>query len=263
MNKYDVVIHMDEPRFWVALVATVVSGLALVRHFGKLEGDAKERALRQMGWAILAMQVGYQLYMIFSPSFTYSIHRSLPLHMCGINIWLVALNCFWKNRWVNLFTMYMGTVGGLHAILTPQLTVGDAMPVLVHYYINHGALLFVPIVMNRTYGLRPFKWGWVKVYGLVALSSTLMAGINWAINTAFPSEVVANYMYMTEAPKVDNPFVFNELPWPWYVLPLHAAAVLHLIVINVVYRLTLPVRRDGVTPCTREVPVEGRMPVWQ
>ena len=263
MNRYDVVIHMDEPRFWVALVATVVSGLVLVRHFGRLEGDAKDRALRLMGGAILAMQVGYQLYMIFSPSFTYSIHRSLPLHMCGINIWLVALNCFWKNRWVNLFTMYMGTVGGLHAILTPQLTVGDAMPVLVHYYINHGALLFVPIVMNRTYGLRPFKWGWVKVYGLVALSSTLMAGINWSINTAFPSEVVANYMYMTEAPKVDNPFVFNELPWPWYVLPLHAAAVLHLIVINVVYRLTLPVRRDGVTPCTREVPVEGRMPVWQ
>ena len=91
------------------------------------------------------------------------------------------------------------------------------MPVLVHYYLNHGALLFVPIVMNRTYGLRPFKWGWVKVYGLVAVSSTLMAGINWAINLPFPSEVVANYMYMTEAPKVDNPFVFNELPWPWCV----------------------------------------------
>ena len=89
-----------------------------------------------------------------------------------------------------------------------------------------------------------------------------MAGINWAINTAFPSEVVANYMYMTEAPKVDNPFVFNELPWPWYVLPLHAAAVLHLIVINVVYRLTLPVRRDDETPCTREVPAGERMPVW-
>ena len=63
-------------------------------------------------------------------------------------------------------------------------------------------------------------------------------------------------------PKVDNPFVFNELPWPWYVLPLHAAAVLHLIVINVVYRLTLPVRRDDETPCTREVPAGERMPVW-
>ena len=124
---------------------------------------------------------------------------------------------------VNLFTCTWARWAA-HAILTPQLTVGD--DACWSTTTSPGALLFVPIVMNRTYGLRPFKWGWVKVYGLVAVSSTLMAGIEWAINTAFPSEVVANYMYMTEAPKVDNPFVFNELPWPWYVLPLHAAAVL-------------------------------------
>ena len=41
MNKYDVVIHMDETRFWVALVATVASGLALVRHFGSLKETPK------------------------------------------------------------------------------------------------------------------------------------------------------------------------------------------------------------------------------
>ena len=83
---------MDETRFWVALVATVASGFNAWCGTSESSKETPKPALRQMGWAILAMQVGCQLYMIFSPSFTYSIHRSLPLHMCGINIWLIALN---------------------------------------------------------------------------------------------------------------------------------------------------------------------------
>jgi hypothetical protein len=46
-------------------------------------------------------------------------------------------------------------------------------------------------------------------------------------------------MYMWEAPKVDNPFVRN-LAWPLYILPLHAALLLHLVVINFFYRWAMP-----------------------
>jgi hypothetical protein len=46
-------------------------------------------------------------------------------------------------------------------------------------------------------------------------------------------------MYMWEAPKVDNPFV-QKAEWPWYILPLHAALVLHLLVINAGYRWGTP-----------------------
>ena len=148
MNRYDVVIHMNEPRYWVMLGLSFLVGLALVRRFNGLKGEAKDRGLVQMGAVLLTLQVGYQIYMVLDPHFEYSIHRSLPLHFCGINIWLLGLNCFWRNRWVFLFTAFMGTIGGFHAILTPQLTVGDAFPILVHYYINHAALVFVPIAAS-------------------------------------------------------------------------------------------------------------------
>ena len=62
------------------------------------------------------------------------------------------------------------------------------------------------------------KWGWVTAYFIAAGASTVMAGINMALNTYVPGDAVANYMYMTEPPKVDNPFVFHDLAWPWYVL---------------------------------------------
>ena len=261
MNRYDVVIHMDEPRYWVMLGLSFLVGLALVRRFNGLKGEAKDRGLVQMGAVLLTLQVGYQIYMVLDPHFEYSIHRSLPLHFCGINIWLLGLNCFWRNRWVFLFTAFMGTIGGFHAILTPQLTVGDAFPILVHYYINHAALVFVPIVMAQAYGMRFPEWGWVKVYLMAAGASTVMAGINHSINVCFPSDVVANYMYMTEPPKVDNPFVFHDWAWPWYVVPLHVALVLHLLLLNALYRWRLPSGRGG--EAWSDGQTGGRLPFWK
>ena len=72
-----------------------------------------------------------------------------------------------------------------------------------------------------------------------ALLSTSVGVFNWYLNTYHPADVTANYMYMWEAPKVDNPFV-QDMAWPWYILPLHAALVLHLVIINFCYRWGTP-----------------------
>ena len=263
MNEYDVVIRMTEPRYWVLLLGSLLAGLALIHRFKGLQGEAKDRALLQMGGVLVALQVAYQAVMALDPGFDWTLHRSLPLHFCGINIWLVSLNCFWRNRTVFLFTAFMGTIGGFHAILTPQLTVGDDLPILIHYYINHAALVFVPIVMSQTYGMRFPKWGWVKAYVIAAILSTLMAGVNHLLNAYVPCDALANYMYMTEPPKVDNPFVFHDLAWPWYVLPLHAALVLHLLVLNGLYRWRFPaVGAAGVSVATKES-LQGRLRLWE
>jgi hypothetical integral membrane protein (TIGR02206 family) len=261
MNSYDVIIHMNEPRYWALLLGSFLAGMWLVRRFNGLDAEAKPRALRQMGWTVVALQVGYQMYMVLDPGFEWTLHRSLPLHFCGINIWLVALNCFWRNRTVYLFTAFMGTIGGFHAIVTPQLTVGDAFPILIHYYVNHAALVFSPIIMTQAYGMRFPKWGWAKAYLIAAALSTVMAGVNHALNTWCPCDVLANYMYMTQPPKVDNPFVFHDLAWPWYVLPLHAALVLHLLVLNALYRWRLPAAGDDAVAVARGT--GSALPVWQ
>ena len=263
MNQYDVVIHMSEPRYWMLLVASLIGGLTLLNRFKRLSEGRKDRALKQLGWTLLTLQVAYQFYMLLDPNFNWTVHRCLPLHFCGINIWLVALNCFWRHRTVYLFTAFMGTIGGFHAILTPQLTVGDAWPILIHYYINHAALIFVPVLMGQSLGMRFPKWGWMQAYLIAAILSTLMAGVNAGLNTWVPGEPLANYMYMTEPPKVDNPFVFHDLAWPWYVLPLHAALVLHLLVLNALYRWLLPAFGSGAVEETLDEEHGGRLPLWQ
>ena len=61
MNQYDVVIRMSEPRYWVLLVLSFLAGLALIRRFKGLQGASRDRALKQMGWVLLVLQIGYQI----------------------------------------------------------------------------------------------------------------------------------------------------------------------------------------------------------
>ena len=88
--------------------------------------------------------------MLFDETFDWTIHRSLPLHFCGINIWLVALNCFWRNGRCICLQPY-GNHWRSSCHPHPQLTVGDDMPILIHYYINHASLVVVPLIMTFKY----------------------------------------------------------------------------------------------------------------
>ena len=238
-QAYDVVILASEARYWYFLLGSVIAGFAVISSFAKLTGESKDRALRGAGWVMIAANLVPTLYGMWSPEVDLNIHRNLPIHFCGLNGWLIAFNCFWRNPKVFTFTAFLGTIGGVHALLTPQLTIGDAPAILVHYYFNHTAIVVLPMIMARSYGFRFPKWGWAWTYVAAAVLSTSVGVFNWYLNTYHPADIMANYMYMWEAPKVDNPFV-QKAAWPWYILPLHAALVLHLLVINAGYRWGTP-----------------------
>ena len=49
-------------------------------------------------------------------------------------------------------------------------------------------------------------------------------------------DAIANYMFVTVAPAVSNPFLFEDLEWPFYILPIHVGLLLHFFIINMIYR---------------------------
>ena len=242
-QAYDVVIHMDEPRYWYLILGSILAGFVVVQAFQKLTDNRKESALRAMGVVMIVANLVPLTYGLLSPEIELSVHRNLPVHFCALNGWLLAFNCFWKNQKVFTFSAFLGTIGGMHALLTPQLTIGDAPVILLHYYFSHTAIVVIPIIMARSYGFRFPKWGWIWTYAVAAVLSTSVGVFNWYLNAFHPAEISANYMYMWEPPKVDNPFV-QDLAWPWYILPLHGALVLHLLVLNALYRWATPL--DGL-----------------
>jgi hypothetical integral membrane protein (TIGR02206 family) len=236
--KYDVIIHSDEPRYWAMLLGTLLGGLLLIKAMDRLGESARSRFLPKLGWILVGLNLVLPLYAIIHPDQQFLAHRSLPVHFCGMNFLLIALNCFWRNTWVFTFSAFLGTIGGVHSFITPQLTVGDAPLVIVDYCLRHGIIIFMPIVMFRHFGMRFPKMGWLKTYAFAAVASTAVGCINWLLNTYLPvpADQAANYMYMWEPPKVSNPLVRPELGWPGYLAPLHLALIVHLVAIHGIYR---------------------------
>ena len=238
MNHYDVSILPSEARYWMMILGAVVGGFLFVKYFDHLSKDKREPYLKRLGLALICISSFLPIYTILIPEHLFSFHRSLPLHFCSLNIWLIGFNCFFKSRKLFVYTFFMGLIGGFYSVLTPLLTVGDAPLVIVHYIFVHTALFTVPIVMIRLYGMRLKYYDWIRGYLFAAAISTLMVLINSCLNLYIENTggAPANYMFVTVAPAVSNPFLFEGLQWPFYLIPIHLGLFLHMLIINMIYR---------------------------
>ena len=247
MSELDVIIGPDEPRYWVALGACAIGSAALIWATGRMRGDGR-RVRHAIGFAMLGMQVFEMVHTILSPEMEYSLHRSLPLHFCGLNAILLGILCFRMNRHIFTFAGFLGIIGGFHSVITPQLPSGDALPLFVLFYLKHAALVVVPIVLARSFGAQFPRWAWLRAYFIAFALSTVVMGFNALLNGPFahPDGLVANYMYVWEIPQANNPLII-DLPWPWYMAPLHVALLVHLIVVNALFRRFLPAVENGRT----------------
>jgi len=238
MNNYDVNILPSEPRYWMMMAGALLMGVLFVSSFDKISDKTRNLNLRRLGFAMIAIHLFLPIYTLLNPDQTFSLHRSLPFHFCGVNFLLLALNCFLRNRKLFVYTFFMSILGGFYSLLTPLLTIGDAPFVLLHYIIVHTLLFVIPIVMVRVYGMRLKSMDWMRSYLFAAIISTIMIFINGFLNTYIesPDGVIANYMFVSAPPHVSNPFLFPSLGWPLYLVPVHFAILLHLLVLNMIYR---------------------------
>ena len=108
------------------ILGAVVGGFLFVKYFDHLPKEKREPYLKRLGLALICISSFLPIYTILIPEHLFSFHRSLPLHFCSLNIWLIGLNCFFKSRKLFVYTFFMGLIGGFYSVLTPLLTVGDA-----------------------------------------------------------------------------------------------------------------------------------------
>jgi hypothetical integral membrane protein (TIGR02206 family) len=125
------------------------------------------------------------------------------------------------------WSAYLGLPAGLESILTPELTQGTSRWMLFDYYFSHSFLLVAPIVMSAFLPMKPRR----KALGYVLLVVNGLAAVVLVIDRALG----ANYMFLVKKPLVYSPFFIG--PWPWYILGLEAAAVLHLLAMDVLFRV--------------------------
>jgi len=140
----------------------------------------------------------------------WSISENLPLHLCGISGLIACFILFIKkNNLLFEFLFYSGIIGGIQAILTPQINNFDGSNFeYIDYYFSHAAIIIVPIYMYKFLNYELSKYSWLKVLLPLNILLAFIMPLNFQINS--------NYMYLAYPPAVDNPLIIGD--WPFYII---------------------------------------------
>ena len=207
----------------VALALTIVLPIALSVLVRRVDSSVVANMVCYLLAATLIVnEIGVWIYRAVTvKSFGVFLQSHLPLHICGVALFVVVLALLCRNQILYEIGYFWGIVGTLNAVLTPQLGVGFPHYRFFQYFIVHGGI--VVGVLFATWGLRmrPTLKGLLRAFLLANLYMVVIAGINLLLKS--------NYMFICEPPDTKSPFFFA--PWPWYILILDGVALILFFVV--------------------------------
>ena len=141
---------------------------------------------------------------------TWDVQYNLPIQLCGISSLICCVLPFIKKKdKLFQFVYYTGVIGGIMAILTPQMNYFDgSLRYYLNYYVSHSLIIVLPIFMFLHLDLKLPKFSWFKIWIHLNILMAIIMPINFLLDS--------NYMYVNAAPEVSNPLVIGD--WPYYLL---------------------------------------------
>jgi len=141
---------------------------------------------------------------------TWDIQYNLPIQLCGISSLICCVLPFIKKKdKLFQFVYYTGIIGGIMAILTPQMNYFDgSLRYYLNFYVSHSLIIVLPIFMFLHLDLKLPKFSWFKIWIHLNILMAIIMPINFLLDS--------NYMYVNAPPEVSNPLVIGE--WPYYLL---------------------------------------------
>ena len=201
----------------VVLVLTIALPIALSVLVRKANSSVMTNAVCYLLGAILIInEVGHWGYrMTTVQSFSEFLQRHLPLHICGVSVFVVVFALLLRNQTFYEIGYFWGIVGTLNAVITPQLEVGFPHYRFFQYFIVHSGIVVSVLFITWGLKMRPTLKGLLRSFLLVNLYMMVVAGANLLVES--------NYMFICEPPDTKSPFFFA--PWPWYIPILDGVAL--------------------------------------
>jgi len=218
------IIPVGSAEWWFGLIFSAAYGIGIWRWSRAGESDSRRFWERIWALSILSSWLGVQFFLISGGWWRFN--NDLPLQLCGISNLLSVSVLLSRNRRLFVPLFFWGIVGGTHSLLTPQVTSGSHPLLVAEYYIFHTSIILVPLYMIRAHGWRLMRYDWLKALLYNNLLLLPVSGINLWLD--------ANYMYLVEPPKANNPFIVGE--WPLYIFGFEVAALLHYLLLSTLFR---------------------------
>lgn len=198
----------------VAMVVIVLANCLLYRKLGE---KGRDRWRKTIMWLLIADEL-LKLAVLIIPG-NYSAGY-LPLHLCSINILIIAIHAYKSGPILNNFLYTVCIPGAIAAMLFPTWT---SLPITsgmhLHSFTAHILLAMYPTVLTVGGDIKPDIKLLPKTLGLLVLMAIPIYGINLLLDT--------NFMFLMSADP-GNPLYFFETLWGSHLLgfPVIIAGVL-------------------------------------
>lgn len=207
---------------WLAafLLITVLNCL----WFRKLDDTGKSCWKKTVAVLLILDEIFKQVMLIVGGRFDFSY---FPLHLCSINIFIIAIHAWHPGRLLNSFLYTVCIPGALAALLFPSWT---KLPFLnfmhMHSFTVHILLALYPIVLTAGGELKPRARDIPKCLLLLICMAVPIYGINLLLDE--------NYMFLMYADK-GNPLYWFEENWGNHLLgfPVILTAILIVMFVPV------------------------------
>ncbi|WP_052476305.1 YwaF family protein [Cohnella kolymensis] len=192
----------------IAMAAAIV--IAIIGFRRKLRENAAWNRAARYGLAAFLVSCEAALYIWYAITDNWGLH-SLPFQLCSIMMWLSAAVLLNRSRRLYEVTFFIGMLGALQALLTPNLDAAFPQFRFFHFFLAHGAIIGAGVFLTAVEGYRP------RV-------SSVFRAIGWLHVLAVPAAVTnyftgSNFMFLARKPATAS--LLDVLaPWPWYLLQL-------------------------------------------
>ena len=185
--------------------------------YRKADEAGKARWRKGLMIALIADELWKMLWLTVGGNYEFSY---LPLHLCSINIFLIAYHALKSNRVLGNYLYTVGIPGALAAMLFPtwtELPAGNFM--YLHSFTVHILLAGYPLILTLAGDIKP-DWRQIPRCLLLLLCMAVpIYGINLLLDT--------NFMFLMSADPGNPLYIFEQL-WGNHLLgfPIIIAGVL-------------------------------------
>ena len=212
---------------WIA--AALLICVLNILWYRKLSEKGKECWKKTVAVLIILDEVFKVVMLVIGGRYNVSY---LPLHLCSINIFIIAIHAWRPSRVLGGFLYTVCIPGALAALLFPtwtSLPLGNFMH--LHSFTVHILLILYPVVLTTSGELAPSVKQLHKYLLLLVAMAIPIWGINYLLDT--------NFMFLMEADEGNPLYLFEQL-WGNHLLgfPVLIAGVLIVMYVPlVIYRL--------------------------
>ncbi len=184
---------------WLVLGAVCIAVGML--HYRGLGEHSRARWRKTAALFLVGNELFKQVCLFAGGNFTINY---LPLHLCNINIFLIAYHAWRPNQTLGNFLYTICVPATVAALLFPSW---EKLPVLnfmhLHSFTLHIGLALYPLVLTAAGDIRPDARQIPKCLAMLVTMACVICCINLILDT--------NYFYLMNAPKGNPLYIFQQL----------------------------------------------------